>query len=65
MANNDPLYLRVRKAYDAIVFASYYGFAFREMLAANPEALEAAEKLAKMSEEKFSFKRTPQKREGE
>lgn len=37
---------RAREAFDTITGASYYGFAMREFLATNEEALQAAEKLA-------------------
>lgn len=59
------LHYRARKAFDAITHATYYGFAAREVLANDPEALEAAEKLAALFEQKLQFKRTPMKREGD
>ncbi len=37
---------RALAAFDAITKASYHGFNFKTVLAENPEALEAAEKLA-------------------
>lgn len=37
---------RARAAFDTITQAAYFGFSMRELIATDPEVLEAAEKLA-------------------